>query len=166
VLPDADARECATLFEFALACARLRPDIGFTLRPHPMVDTRGLLHRLPALQQLPENVSLSLDKSLVQEFAQARYCLYRGSSAAMHAVLAGLKPYYLMQTGELPCDCLFGLTDWRETVTSAEDLTHRMNLPEASTDSTAARQAMSFCERYVAPVRPGAVNDLLAMVNQ
>ncbi len=30
VLPDADARECETLFDFALACARHRPDIKFT----------------------------------------------------------------------------------------------------------------------------------------
>lgn len=166
VLPDADARECATLFDFALACARHRPDIGFALRPHPMVDTRALLHRHPALRRLPENVSLSVDKPLVQEFAQARYCLYRGSSAAMHAVLAGLKPYYLMRPGELPFDCLFGLADWRETVTTPEDLANSMSVADESTDSAAARHAMSFCERYVLPVRPTAINDLLAMVSR
>ena len=82
-----------------------------------MVDTQALLQRQPALRQLPDNVSLSVERPLVQEFAQARYCLYRGSSAAMHAVLAGLKPYYLMRPGELPFDCLSGLGDWRETVT-------------------------------------------------
>jgi hypothetical protein len=163
VLPDADARECETLFDFALACARHRSDIDFTLRPHPMVDTRALLQRHPALQQLPENVSLSVDKPLVQEFAQARYCLYRGSSAAMHAVLAGLKPYYLMQPGELPFDCLSGLAEWRETVTSPEDLGNRMRVADQSTDSSAATRARTFCERYVSPVKPAAISDLLAM---
>ena len=84
----------------------------------------------------------------------------------MHAVLAGLKPYYLTQSGELPFDCLFGLTDWRETVTSPEDLTHRMGLTDESMDCSAARHAALFCESYVAPVRPGAINDLLAMVTR
>lgn len=164
VLPDADARECAMLFDFALACARHRPDISFTLRPHPMVETRTLLHRQPVLRKLPENVSLCVDKPLVQEFAQARYCLYRGSSAALHAVLAGLKPYYLMRSGELPFDCLFGLAEWRETVTSPQELAHRMSLADPSTDSVAADHAVTFCERYVSQIRPGAINDLLAMV--
>jgi hypothetical protein len=166
VLPDADARECEILFDFALASARLRPDIEFTLRPHPMVDTGALLHRQPALRQLPKNVSLSLDGPLVQEFAQARYCLYRGSSAAMHAVLAGLKPYYLWQSGELPFDCLCGLAEWRETVTSPEDFANRLSVADRSVDDTAARQAVSFCERYVSPVRPAAINDLLAMATR
>lgn len=164
VLPDANDHECATLFDFALDCARHSPDVSFALRPHPMVDTRSLLRRHPVLQKLPTNVSLSLDKPLEQEFAQARYCLYRGSSAAMHAVRAGIKPYYLARPGELPFDCLAELADWRETVTSPEDLTERMRLTDAFTDSAAATRAASICERYVSPVRPAALNELLAMV--
>jgi hypothetical protein len=131
-----------------------------------MVDTRSLLRRLPQLQKLPPNVSISVDKPLEQEFAQARYCLYRGSSAAMHAVRAGLKPYYFARPGELPFDCLFDLDDWRETVTSPEDLLYRMNLADEFTDSAAAGRAASICERYVSPVRPAALNELLAMVTQ
>jgi hypothetical protein len=166
VLPDADAHECATLFDFALATARRSPDIAFSLRPHPMVDSQAVLRRLPALQHLPGNVSLSVEKPLAQEFAQARYCLYRGSSAALHAVLAGIKPYYLAQRGELPFDCLSGLTDWRETVTSPEDLVDRMSIADQSTDSAAACQAASFCGRYVASLRPAAITELLAMVRR
>lgn len=165
VLPDASDQECATLFYFALDCARHSPDISFALRPHPMVDTRSLLRRHPVLQKLPGNVSLSVDKPLEQEFAQARYCLYRGSSAAMHAVRAGIKPYYLARPGELPFDCLFELDDWRETVTSPEDLLNRMSRADSCTDSAAASRAASICERYVSPVRPAALEELLAMVN-
>jgi hypothetical protein len=127
VLPDASHRECATLFDFALDCARFGPDISFALRPHPAVDVGSLTRRLAQLQKLPRNVSISLDTPLEQEFAQTRYCLYRGSSAALHAVRAGIKPYYLARPGELPFDCLFELGDWRETVTSPEELLNRMN---------------------------------------
>jgi hypothetical protein len=164
VLPDASDQECATLFDFALDCARRSPNIGFALRPHPMVDTRLLLRRHPVLQKLPGNVSLSVDKPLEQEFGQTRYCLYRGSSAAMHAVRAGIKPYYLARPGELPFDCLFELADWRETVASPEELLNRMRLADQFTDSAAASRAAGICERFVSPVRPAALNELLAMV--
>lgn len=166
VLPDADAHECATLFNFALSCARQSPDSGFILRPHPMVDLQALLRRHPDLRELPQNVSLSADRPLEQELARARYCLYRGSSAALHAVRAGLKPYYLYRPGELAFDCLFNLPGWRETVTSPQDLIDRMSLADASAEGDAARQATSICERYVAPVRPAAINELLAMVSR
>jgi hypothetical protein len=165
VLPDAGYDECATLFEFALDCARRSPDISFVLRPHPMVEIRSLLHRLPFLRNLPGNVSLSVDKPLEQEFAQTRYCLYRGSSAAMHAARAGIKPYYLARPGELSFDCLFELGDWREAVTSPQDLLKRMNLADQSSDTAAAMRAAEFCERYVSPVKPAALNELLAMVS-
>jgi hypothetical protein len=167
VLPDASDQECVTLFEFALASARHRPDVSFALRPHPMVDTRSLLRRHPEFQRLPPNVVFSGDGPLEQEFAQARYCLYRGSSAAMHAVRAGIKPYYLARPGELPIDCLSAIAAaWRETVTSPEDLANRMSLGDSVTDSSAANHAMDVCERYVAPIRPAAINELLAMMSR
>jgi hypothetical protein len=152
------------LFDFAVDCARRSPDISFVLRPHPMVDMRSLLRRLPFLALLPGNVSLSVGQPLEQEFAQARYCLYRGSSAAMHAVRAGLKPYYLARAGELSFDCLFELGEWRETVISPQDLLNRIRRADQSTDSAAAGRAASICERYVSPVRPAALDELLAML--
>ena len=163
VLPDAGDQECATLFEFALRCARHSPQISFILRPHPLVDTRRL-RRSPALRNLPGNVSLSVDRPLEQEFAQARYCLYRGSSAALYAARAGIRPYYFAQPGELPFDCLFALAGWRETVTSPERLADCIRLAESSTDPAAAGSAAEICERYVSPIRPAALRELLAMV--
>ncbi len=164
VLPDASDQECAILFEFALRCARHSPDLSFALRPHPMVDPRSLLRHHRQLRQLPANVALSVDKPLELEFAQARYCLYRGSSAALYAVRAGIKPFYLARPGELPIDCLFALPDWRETVTSAEEFANRVRVTDACKDSAAASRAAGSCDRYVAPVRTAALNELLALV--
>jgi hypothetical protein len=82
----------------------------------------------------------------------------------MQAVRAGIKPYYVARPGELPFDCLFDLGDWREAVASPQDLLNRMSLADQSTDSAAAVRAASICERYVSPLRPAALNELLAMV--
>jgi hypothetical protein len=131
-----------------------------------MFDVQSLLRSHPELQKLPENVSLSVGTPLEQEFAQARYCLYRGSSAAMHAVRAGIKPYYLARPGEISFDCLSQVADWRETVISPTELANRMALADQTTNSAAASRAVNVCERYVSPVKPGALNELLAMVSQ
>ena len=163
VLPDASHDECSILFGFALDCARRNSDISFTLRPHPLVDIQMLLRRLPFLEKLPGNVFLSVDRPLEQDLAQARYCLYRGSSAALHAARAGIKPYYLARSGELPFDCLFALKDWREIVTSPEALVKSIALADQHTDPTAAARVASSCEQYVSPVRPAAIIELLAM---
>ncbi len=167
VLPDASDQECAALFDFALACARQRPDIRFALRPHPMVDTPSLLRRHPELRDLPCNVALSVDTPLEQEFAQTRYCLYRGSSAALHAVRAGIKPYYLARPGELSLDCLSALDDWRETVTSPEDLaqSHEPCRPLHGFRGRRSRRR-AYSRRYVSPVRSEAIDELLAMMTR
>jgi hypothetical protein len=164
VLADASHQECVTLFDFALRCARLSPESRFVLRPHPMIDTASLRRRLPGLAGLPDNVSLSLDRPLAQDLAQARYCLYRGSSAALHAVRAGIRPYYLARPGELPFDCLYALGDWRERVASPEQLIERMRCADSPADVAAGTAAAALCERYVAPLRPEAVKELLALV--
>jgi hypothetical protein len=165
VLPDASHQECVTLFDFALRCAPINPHLSFILRPHPMTDTRALRRRLPLLECLPTNVVLSLDRPLEQDLAQARYCLYRGSSAALHAVRAGIRPYYLARPGELAFDCLFALDGWRERVTSPEDFIERIRCTDSLADAAAGRQAAQRCERYVAPFRPGAVKELLALAS-
>jgi hypothetical protein len=166
VLPDADDRECRILFEFALACARQIPTMTFVLRPHPIVNTTTLRLRHRGLRDLPANASWSVGTTLEQECKKARYCLYRGSSAAMHAVLAGIKPFYVTRAGELPFDPLFALSDWRETVTSPEDFSSRAHATDISPDRSAAQYASSFYDRYVSRVRPAAIDELLRMVNR
>jgi hypothetical protein len=163
VMPDAGEQECVRLFDFAVRCAGLDPTLRFALRPHPMVDIGSLLQRHPQWQRLPGNVSLSAGGPPERDFAQARYCLYRGSSAALHAVRAGIKPFYLEGPGELPFDCLFELDDWRETVATPQELIERIRAADSSVDSVAAGRAASLCERYAAPIRPAALNELLAL---
>lgn len=161
VLPDGDADECTVLFEFALTCARRMPEFTFSLRPHPLVDLQALRQRQGWLRNLPGNATFSQDRSLEQECETARYCLYRGSSAAIHAVLSGVKPIYLTQANELPFDPLFELRDWHDTVSSPEEFLACTLAPDESEEADAALRARTFCERYVAPVRPAALDELL-----
>jgi hypothetical protein len=111
--------------------------------------------------ELPPNVIVSVGRSLAEECAAARYCLYRGSSAVLQAVRAGLRPFYMARAGELNFDPLWELGGWRETVTSAAQLAAHL-LP-ADAGSQAATDAQRYCDRYVAPVRAAALEELLAL---
>jgi len=161
VLPDAHREECALLFGFAIECAQALPGVTFVLRPHPATELTvpGQLPLVPP--ELPPNVIISVGRALDAECAAARYCLYRGSSAVFQAVRAGLRPFYVARAGELNFDPLWELGGWRETVTGAAQLVAHMLRVDA--DSQAATEAQRYCDRYVAPVRPAALEELLAL---
>ena len=160
VLPDADDRECAFLFESALACARRLPHVKFVLRPHPAVSAELLCARHSLLQNLPCNVILSTARHLATDLSAARYCLYRGTSAAIQAVLGGVKPFYLARAGELSFDPLFALTQWRETVSSPEEFV--VALATTTFNEEEAQSAKRQCERMMSPIRSAALDELLA----
>jgi hypothetical protein len=164
VLPDADESECAILFGFALECARHCPTIEFVLRPHPITDFVALRTRQAALRTLPHNVTVSSFGKLEEDCLRARYCLYRGSSAVIHAVLLGVKPFYVARPGELSFDPLFDLNDWRETVLSPQQFQVQVNRAQQLPDPAAAQRAWQYCDRYVAPVQPAAIDELLGLV--
>jgi hypothetical protein len=161
VLPDADESECVMLFGFAADCARRDPDLEFVLRPHPATDFNSLQARHPTLRTLPANVTVSSARALEEDCRLARYCLYRGSSAALHAVLLGLKPFYVARTGELAFDPLFELREWRETVHSPQQFQDGVRRAEQTPDPSAAWRAWRYCDRAVATVRPEALDELL-----
>ena len=163
-LADADERECATLFGFALDCACSNPATTFVFRPHPLVNIATLRSRYHSLRELPDNVGWSQGNTLEQECAQARYCLYRGSSAVLQAVLAGVKPFYLARPGELAFDPLFALTEWREIVTASENFSASMKAADTSAQKEAADRARTLYDHYVSPVRPAALDEMLALV--
>jgi hypothetical protein len=162
VLPDADPYECAILFEFAIECARRLPAVQFALRPHPGTRLDVLLALAAGLRELPGNATLATGSTLEQDCESARYCLYRGSSAVMQAVAAGIKPFYMSRADELPFDPLAALPGWRETVSSAEEFAVRTRADGA--DPEGAHEAANFCRRYISDVRPAAVQELLELL--
>jgi hypothetical protein len=164
VLPDSDPYESALLFEFATACAQQLPGTTFVLRPHPGTNLEALRRVTPVLNELPANAIASVNKTLAQDCAGARYCLYRGSSAAVQAVMSGIKPFYVSRADELPFDPLGSLPNWRETVSSPEELVTRLRAASVSNDLSAAREASRFCQQYMAELRPAALGELLELV--
>jgi hypothetical protein len=163
VLPDSDPYETAILFEFAVACAQQLPETTFALRPHPGTNLEMFRRLTPVLDELPANAIASVNKTLAEDCAAARYCLYRGSSAVVQAVMSGIKPFYVSRADELPFDPLGSLPSWRETVSAPEQFVTRLRAAGVANDLSAAREASSFCQQYTAQLRPAALSELLEL---
>lgn len=155
VLPEGFESECRILFRYALACAMALPEIRFIWRLHPSVTYRTLARKHPELfKNLPANIELS-HASLEEDLSQSRWVLYRGSTAAVQAAVAGLRPVYLKQNGEMTIDPLYALNDWRAVVSTVHDfrgvISARMEADEMRSKSTIT-EAMQYCESLFTPL--------------
>lgn len=153
VLPEGIASECNLLFAFSLECARLAPETTFVWRLHPIIGFDVLVAANPMLAVRPANVVLS-DALLDDDIAGSDWALYRGSTAIVQAVAAGVRPIYLRVPGEMTIDPLYG----------AERGVYRVERPQEAATLLATRDVLhgderstdtgylaSFCRRLFAP---------------
>jgi len=159
VLPEGIPDECHLLFGFSLECARSNPDIEFLWRLHPILKYETLVAQNPALGNLPSNVRLSTG-SLEEDISCSGWVLYRGTTAVVQAVVAGLRPLYLQSPGELTIDPLYELQVWRTSVSTVSELyrtirSDRQRLPaENQRDSSIAGE---YCKQFYSPIDPAAL---------
>ena len=165
VIPEGLEVECLTLFDFVLAAAAALPGVQFLLRMHPGLPFSTLARRHPRFRALPDNVRVSTESDIATDFARCDWALYRGSSAAVHAVLAGVRPIYLEREGELRIDPLFAMKGWRRCIRDVSALTAIVDADRAAGAGARGREwaaAREFCDRYVVAPRPEVVRSLLA----
>lgn len=164
VLPDGTLSETELLFAFACECAKKLPSTRFVLRLHPVLSFARIARRVACVGQLPANVEFSQEQHIATDFDRAGYCLYRGSSTVFHAILAGVKPFYVRLPDETSIDPLEGLSGWRQHVNSPDEFVRGwiedQGRPEASVRQS-WEQARAYCDRYAVPLRKQAVAELL-----
>lgn len=163
VLPEGIASECNLLFEFSLACAQLLPEIQFIWRLHPIVSFESLTAQNSKLRNLPRNIVLS-QATLEEDVARSRWALYRGTTAIISAVMAGVRPIYLQLPGEMTIDPLYELEMWRNKIVSASDFkqaTHTDVDDYVGSLESALLQAQVYCESCYLPSDVGVLTALI-----
>lgn len=159
VLPEGIASECHLLFEFSLECARLCPEIRFIWRLHPILSFSSLAAKNKRLRNLPQNVILS-QETLEEDITRCSWALYRGTTAVVQAVVAGLRPLYLQLPDELNVDPLYELKVWRKSVKSPADFcTIARSIPNTISldEETFYREAERYCRDFFSPLNPRAL---------
>lgn len=165
VLPEGIISECLLFTRMAIEAALLAPAIRFRLRLHPLVRKAQLIAADPALRTLPPNVEWSAAE-FETDLRQARWTIYRGSSAVIQAVQQGVRPYYFAAPNEpFDLDPLSALPVGRERFATAAELAsaledERLAHPPGETRADALL-AREFCERYFMPMRPEILASLV-----
>jgi hypothetical protein len=164
VLPEGYISECKHLFEFSLICAKLLPEIRFIWRLHPSVTHETLAKKNPKLiHSLPGNIELS-NSTLEEDTKQSRWVLYRGTTAVVQAVVAGLRPIYLQIPGEMTIDPLYELGAWRAIISdvvgfqgviypSGDQLEYQHYLE--------AEKATQYCEQLFTQINANSIETLV-----
>jgi len=156
VLPEGIASECHLLFEFSLECARACPAIQFIWRLHPILSFRSLLASNRKLRKIPGNIVLS-ESTLDEDIARCHWALYRGSTAVVQAVVAGVQPIYLDLSDELVIDPLYELDAWRKSIKSSQDFRCLVRDVRDGPRESESRAAKEYCERFYQPLNPDAL---------
>lgn len=164
VLPEGIRSEAILLFNFATRAARALPDHHFVFRCHPVLPFAQVRPDLEGAPEASPNIEVS-QGAIAEDFARCSTVLYRGSSAALYAVLQGLKPVYLRDDRFSHIDPLFELTVWREQVVSVADLGVVLARYAAVPDADAENEwkpAREYVDAYTVPVDRASVDRLLA----
>jgi len=148
VIPEGIESEIKILFEFSLQCAMEFADLHFIWRLHPLFSFETLARTDHLYRSLPDNIELSSQR-LEADFERCQWALYRGSSAIIQAVMAGLKPVYLHQQREMKFDPLYELKSWKDEVESPHDFNRVMSTEIEFKDHCQA--ALEYCRKTYEP---------------
>lgn len=153
VIPEGDFKECSLLFEFSLSCAQLCPEIQFIWRLHPLITFKSLLARNSKLNNLPENIVLSTSK-IEDDVLKCSWALYRGTTAIIMAIQAGLRPIYLQVPNEMTIDPLYEIDNWKIMVSSCTDLLNVLTKQKEESQSSLINDQIiltDYCNKFFLP---------------
>lgn len=167
VLPEGFLSESKILFDFALEAASLLPDHRFVFRTHPAFPFDGVRQYLESDPDKFANVELSTNAPIKDDFERSSALLYRGTSAVLYAVLAGLKPYYVNLAGLRPVDPLFQLEEWPESTSGVQEFCEgALNYSRRSPVDARPEweRAAAYVERYTQPVTDESIDRFVSAV--
>lgn len=127
VVPEGIVSECLILFKFSLSYATQHPEQKFIWRLHPLLNFERLRKYSNFFKKIPDNIYLS-GGGLDEDIQKCDSVLYRGSTAVVNAINAGLKPiYYQQSVGELSIDPIYQQRLGKGVVKNQRELSFALN---------------------------------------
>ena len=130
---------------------------------HPILPFESLKSQNGNFKNLPENITIS-GKTIEEDIARSRWALYRGSTAIIQAVVAGLRPVYLAIPDELTIDPLYEVGHGRVIVKSVAEF-HEAILLDLDVPKTQLglefKNLQKYCENFFTPFNPKNLLELI-----
>jgi hypothetical protein len=115
------------LFNLSLEYAKQHRSQRFTWRLHPLLSFKKLKKQSPIFKNLPDNIVLS-EGSLENDIEHCGSVLYRGSTAVVSAINAGLKPIYYRKSADEPSiDPIYIHKAGKSIINNQEELSLALN---------------------------------------
>jgi len=163
-LPEGIPSERHQLFEFLLHCAKLCPETEFVWRLHPLVAFKSLISENHNLRIRSPNIRLSFG-AIESDLPGCSWALYRGTTAIVQAVGAGLQPIYLRIPGEMTIDPLYELGGWKASVATAEDFRKAaittVENPKDDQRTSEQESVRAYCQNIFVPFDTDALSKLI-----
>ena len=136
--------------------AKQYPDQQFIWRLHPLLNFDDIRRYGFSLNSLPCNIHLS-ENSLDEDIQKCDSALYRGSTAIVNAINAGLKPiYYKQSADELSIDTIYQQQQGKETVRNQNELHLAFN---KNIDAKTRQKLQDFAQDFYTPLNVNALLD-------
>jgi hypothetical protein len=101
VLPEGSIGETNKLFRFAIETAKLRKDIFFLLRTHPLIDIDKILED-SFYNEIKYLTNIIVSKNdFFHDLSNNNFALYRGSTGIVTALHKGLVPIYFRHSEDI-----------------------------------------------------------------
>jgi hypothetical protein len=159
VLPEGIPSECHCLLNFSIACLKVLPNVRFIWRLHPVVDLRKLRSDNFQIQILPAALRIS-NASLESDLAQSNMVLYRGSTAAVQAVAAGLKPIYLQLKSEISINPLYEIDNYISKIKNVSEFGEavaQMNKTKVTKTRKKDQFMINYCKKFYVKMDPSVL---------
>ena len=158
VLPEGILSECHLLFELSLIYAMQHLNQKFIWRLHPILSFEKLKKHSSIFNKIPDNIYLS-GCDLDEDVQKCDSVLYRGSTAVVSAINAGLKPiYYQQNIDELSIDPIYQHLQGKEIVHNQKEL----NLALNKTINMETKQALqNFAQDFYTPLDVKVLKDAM-----
>ena len=174
IIPEGIESEIQLLFQFSLKCAHQYRHANFVWRLHPLYSFKkifskdmfsfdALIAKNKIFKSVPNNVEFS-NRDLDQDLDRCHSVLYRGSSAVIKAVVAGLRPIYLHVPSQMRIDPLYEFNDWKMEIETTQDFAETLFSPEI--EDTHYQKAREYCLKIYMPFDYSAIISYLSLLER
>lgn len=152
-------KDVIPLVEYVKEQSSSMQDKTFRLRAHPSLPFERLVKRLK-WHDVPENIEISQNKSVIDDINECDVVLYWGTTVALEAIVAG-KPVIHFDRGDLlSFDPLFELDSFKWEVDRTKDLQIAIAQIESLSDEQfelLRQKASNYIEQYFFPITDKAI---------
>ena len=155
VIPEGILSEYLIMLNFSMKCAALYPQFTFVIRRHPLLQGK-LLRLEQGIKAIP-NFKVSI-KSLNDDIHDAKWALYRGSTAIIQTVLGGLTPIYIEVSNEMTIDPLYQMQSHRPAISTPSMFNTALDGKYGANDRQLLTQ---YCLDFYEPFSVETVREIL-----